>query len=175
MTNFAFGQPDGGIAQMAYKVDDLEAAMAEYGARLGVGPWFVLGPFVPPVALYRGEPCLFEITIAFAYYGTVQIELLQQHNDAPSTLRDAPIGFHHWGIGVRDFDAALAKHTALTGAPVFTDQVPDGGRFAYFEGGAVLPGYIELIEVHQAREDMFAMIQRASVSWDGADPVRRIG
>ena len=57
MTNFSFGQPDGGIAQIAYKVDDLESAMADFGKRLGVGPWFVLGPFTPPDALYLSQEC----------------------------------------------------------------------------------------------------------------------
>lgn len=175
MSDFSFGQPDGGVIQIAYSVADIDQAMADYGARLNVGPWFTMGPFNPPAARYKDEPCGFVLSLAFAYSGHVQIELLQQHNDAPSALRNRPLGFNHWGVGVRDFDAALARHAALGHAIVFTDLAPDGGRFAYLDTTDTLPGYIELIEMNPERDGMFGMMHQASIGWDGSDPVRRIG
>ena len=53
MTPLAWGQPDGGVTQFAYFVEDLEAAAADLTARLGVGPWFVRGPFQPDARLRR--------------------------------------------------------------------------------------------------------------------------
>ena len=38
MTLLAWGQPDGGVTQFAYFVEDLEAAAADFTARLGAGP-----------------------------------------------------------------------------------------------------------------------------------------
>jgi hypothetical protein len=37
---------------------------------------------------------------------------------------------------------------------------------------AVLPGYTELIELGGAFEEVFGRFYRASVGWDGEDPVR---
>jgi hypothetical protein len=36
----------------------------------------------------------------------------------------------------------------------------------------VLPGYTELIELGGAFEDVFSRFYRASIGWDGKDPVR---
>src|ERR1700693_6199140 len=84
MTLLNFGQPLKGIVQFAYVVADLERAMADYTARLNIGPWFVIGPFSPPEARYRGQPTKLNVTLAIGYSGHMQIELIQQHNDAPS-------------------------------------------------------------------------------------------
>jgi hypothetical protein len=55
MTLLVWGRPDGGVTQFAYFVADIEAAAPDFTARLGVGPWFVRGPFQPHARL-RGEP-----------------------------------------------------------------------------------------------------------------------
>lgn len=36
-----------------------------------------------------------------------------------------------------------------------------------------LPGMIELVERTPAQEEVYAAIHRASVGWDGSDPIRR--
>jgi hypothetical protein len=40
MSLLNFGQPDGGIVQMAYVVEDIHRAMNEWVDQLKVGPWF---------------------------------------------------------------------------------------------------------------------------------------
>ena len=49
---------------------------------------------------YRGEPSPLEVSIALANSGALQIELIQQRNDAPSMYRDflsreSRGGLHH--------------------------------------------------------------------------------
>ena len=108
------GQPHGSIAQIAYIVPDIEAAMRSYVARLNVGPSFVAGPFVPQKGVYRGTPITPRLTLALAYSGTTMIELIQQHDDGPSvfaeTVKKRGYGFHHFGLAVREFDAELAAY-----------------------------------------------------------------
>ena len=45
MGQLDFGQPIGGIMQMAYVVPDIAAAMTRWAADLRVGPWFLLDHF----------------------------------------------------------------------------------------------------------------------------------
>src|SRR5262249_22189279 len=54
MDRFSFGPRDNGIIQIAYTVGDIQNAMRQYTELLNVGPWFLVGPFVPPKGLYRG-------------------------------------------------------------------------------------------------------------------------
>ena len=39
-----FGQPVGGVIQVAFAVEDIALAMRGFTDRLKVGPWFVSGP-----------------------------------------------------------------------------------------------------------------------------------
>jgi hypothetical protein len=42
MPQLNFGQPQAGIFQMAYVVEDIQASMRHWIDQLGVGPWFLL-------------------------------------------------------------------------------------------------------------------------------------
>jgi Glyoxalase/Bleomycin resistance protein/Dioxygenase superfamily len=114
MTMLSFGQPVGGIVQIAYTVKDIERGMRDYTERLNVGPWFVTGPFVPSRGFYRGQPTDMSLTLAVAYSGHMMVELIEQHDDKPSvyqeTIRTKGYGFHHWGMCSRSFDADVARY-----------------------------------------------------------------
>ena len=70
----AFGQPVGGICQFAYAVEDIEQSAEHFTRELGVGPWFVRGPFQPPEGRYRGEPTQATFSAPnSAEYGFMQI------------------------------------------------------------------------------------------------------
>jgi hypothetical protein len=162
MTSLKFGQPANGIIQFAYTVADLNQAMTDYAARLHVGPWFVIGPFTPPEARYRGQPTSLNVTIAMGFSGHIQVELIQQNNDVPSVFREM-------------IDREVEKHRALGYDVAFSDRTPDGTRVAYMDATAHLPGMVELIEMTDATETMFTGIYQASVEWDGRNPVRKMG
>ena len=100
-TPLTFGPPVGAIVQYAYVVEDIDRSIAYFIDRLHVGPWFVRGPFVPAVARYRGEPTSPEVSLARAFTGHAMVELVVQHDDAPSVFHEGGgprrYGFHHWG------------------------------------------------------------------------------
>ena len=54
----------------------------------------------------------------------------------------------------------------------FIASVPSGGRVAYMDTTNDLPGYVELIELGAAFEALFSKFYRASIGWDGEEPVR---
>jgi hypothetical protein len=178
MDNFRFGPRNNDIIQIAYSVADIEQGMHQYGELLHVGPWFLIGPFVPPKGRYRGLPTKARFSLALAYSGQLQIELIQQHDQEPSVFQETlkargAHGFHHWGIGARDFDASAAQFRARGYQEAFTDTAPDplGCRVIYFDTGRDLPGMLEVIEINAATEDAFFNIHEAAREWNGKDHI----
>jgi hypothetical protein len=171
-----FGQPDDGIIQTAYVVKDIHAAMADWVGKLGVGPWFLLDHFTGVEPVYRGQPSTADIAIAMAFAGHMNIELIQPNNDAPSVYRELierrGYGFHHWGRASWQFDRDLEQYRAAGHEVGFICRVPSGGRVAYMDTTKQLPGFVELIELGGAFEAVFSRFYRASIGWDGSEPVR---
>jgi hypothetical protein len=162
----------GAIVQHAYTVADIRAAMALQTEAIGIGPWFVRGPFSPPHARYRGAPSTATFTLARAFRGPVMVELIQQHDGAPSVFRERPFGFHHWATMPEDFDAELARLHGLGFETAFEDLLPSGARIAYVDTRASLPGMLELVERTPDQLETYGRIHAASVNWDGSDPIR---
>ena len=176
MGQVGFGQPDDGVIQMAYVVADLHAAMTHWSSKLKVGPWFVIEHFTGVDPLYRGQPSRADVALAMSFAGHMNIELIQPTNDAPSVYREMierrGHGFHHWGVATWSFDAAVARYQRDGYELAFLAAVPSGGRVGYMDTTAVLPGFTELIELGGAFEKVFGRFYRASINWDGKDPVR---
>ena len=67
MRNLSFGQPLGGIVQMAYIVPDIHKAIDEWVRRLNVGPWFLLEHFTGERPVYRGKSSTADVEIGRAH------------------------------------------------------------------------------------------------------------
>jgi hypothetical protein len=108
--------------------------------------------------------------------GHMNVELIQENNSAPSVYRELierrGHGFHHWGLATWDFDASVAQYERAGHALAFCATVPSGGRVGYMDTTAVLPGYTELIGLGGDFEAVFGRFYRASVGWDGKEPIR---
>ena len=111
-----------------------------------------------------------------AFAGHMNIELIQLNNDAPSVYRELierrGYGFHHWGRATWHFDRDVEQYRAAGHELAFICRVPSGGRVAYMDTTRELPGFVELIELGGAFESVFSRFYRASIDWDGVDPVR---
>ena len=175
--NLAFGQPAGALCQFAYVVPDVERAMSDFAERLRVGPWFMRGPFQPPDARYRGQPTAAVFSVARAFSGHAMVELIQQHDASPSVFHESGgqrrYGFHHFATMTTSFDSDVERYAGLGYEEAFFDMLPSGSRVVYVDSTRDLPGMLELVEHSEAQEQVYANIQRASVGWDGRDPIRR--
>jgi hypothetical protein len=174
-----FGQPVDGIIQTAFVVEDIQVAMQHWIADLNVGPWFLLGPFTGGnAATYRGQPSRASVSIAMAFAGHMQIELLQPLDDLPSvykeTIEARGFGFHHHGLAVADIAAAEARYRAKGYEEAFRAAV-GSGEVIYFDTKGASPGFIEIFEANAGMEDAFTSMYLASVGWHGEDPVRPFG
>lgn len=171
MSLLGFGQPQTGVFQMAYVVDDIEASMRRWIEQLNVGPWFLLPHFTGVRPTYRGEPSEADVALAMAHAGHMLVELIQLNNDRPSVWRERS-GFHHFGVGTLDYDGELARHREQGHDLVYEAWVPTGGRVGYVDTTAELPGYVEIIEMDPATDAAFTRFYAQSLAWDGSDPIR---
>jgi glyoxalase/bleomycin resistance protein/dioxygenase superfamily protein len=176
MSLVSFGQPDDGVIQMAYVVEDIHRAMHEWASKLKVGPWFLIDHFTGVDPLYRGQPSQADVALAMSFAGHMNVELIQVNRPAPSvyqeTIDKRGYGFHHFGIATSDFDRDVERYRAGGAELAFHLKVPSGGRVAYMDTTASLPGMVELIELGAGFEPTFNRFYRASIGWDGQVPVR---
>jgi hypothetical protein len=174
-----FGQPRGGIFQMAYVVEDLDAAINYWIRDLKVGPWFRLNGFDGgPDAIYRGSKSTTSVDLAMSFAGHMQIELIQPNDDEPSVYKETidakGYGFHHFGVASDDIEADRAELEAKGYELAFKAAVRSG-YVTYMDGGPGQPGFLELCMATPAFEEGFDRMYRAAADWDGSDPVRTFG
>jgi hypothetical protein len=166
----------GQVIQYAYTVPDLAGAMRRYTDVLHIGPWFMRGPFVPEKALYRGQRPSAELSLARAFSGDSMIELIQQHNDAPSVFREVisqrGYGFHHWAIPVRDLAQDTRRYQEQGFEVAYSDVLDTGAGIHYIDTSGALGGMLELVELTPAQLDRYTLFYRSSIGWDGTEPVR---
>ena len=172
-----FGRPTGTVMQACYVVADLSRAIEFYVRTLNVGPFFVLPHRKQPDRVYRGAVTPTEVSLAMGFAGTMQIELIEQHDEAPSLFREAiarhGYGFHHFGIAHDDVPGVLPSYLGEGYEVVGRSPVPTGGEVVFLEPpDPVHPGYIELLPATDEMDQRFTRFWQASVGWDGVDPIR---
>jgi len=174
----------GPLLQVGLIVRDVDQALAYWTQVLDVGPFYVIREARIGNFFYRGRPSEdIVITMAFAQSGEMQIELIQQHNDAPSGYREflsaGREGAQHLSSWFEDPAAYDEARTALLGRgmQVVHETVSNDGspRFAYFDSGVPFAPMIELSEamLPGARIVQDTVIA-ASRGWDGTDPIREM-
>jgi hypothetical protein len=166
----------GEIRQLGYVVPDIVKAMDYWSRELGIGPWYY-AERVPVVNFkYRGQPSSPVTSVALANSGAVQVELIQQRNDAPTMYQDfikaGRMGLQHVAYWTTTYDEDLARLTAQGFTVGMSGEVGNRGRFVYFETEYHPGTVIELSEVQGPKGKLFKLIREASEGWDGKNPVR---
>lgn len=165
-----------GFVQMAWVVEDIDAAMEQWLRVAGVGPFFVNRHVKVKDCIYRGQrDGDNDHSSALASAGQIQIELVQQHDDAPSIYRDSfPAGtggFHHIARFVEDFPSAVAQYSSDGFEMAFEGSFGDT-NFCFFDTRKTFGCMTELLEARPAMVSLFAHISNAGLEWDGNDPIR---
>jgi len=159
----------GAIMQVAYLVEDIDKAVARWTA-MGVGPFFVSRHLKYEAQTHRGKEISADISAAFAYTGDLQIELMQQHNDAPSSLTEFKLvhgfGLHHLGILSQDIDVDATSLVERGLKPISRWVSAMGVETRFFEADLDGGSVIELIQSSPVVEGGFAQMKAASAAWD---------
>jgi len=166
----------GEIRQNGYVVRDIESALRHWTGELGVGPFFYFERVPIQDFRYRGAPSPLEVSIALANSGPLQIELIQQRNDAPSMYRDFVAagheGLQHVACWTETFDAELERLEAAGHSVGQSGHIGEGGRFVYFETENHPGTVLELSEISGAKGRFFRHVEECALHWDGRDPIR---
>jgi methylmalonyl-CoA/ethylmalonyl-CoA epimerase len=166
----------GPVMQIAFAPKDFDVALKHWTETMGVGPFFLMENIVLEDLRYRGEPSNFVFSLALAYWGDIQIELIRRENDAPS-IYDGKLGdaLHHTCILTDDIEKA--RDIALqSGATVLVEgKVGPDGHVLYLETGGGPGSIVEILQSASGSAGLFQMIKDASVGWDGSEPLRKLG
>ena len=145
-----------------------------------VGPFF----YIPSVKVdwfrYRGAESAVEMSIALANSGDLQIELIQQRNDAPSMYKEfldsGREGLQHMSYWTRDYQALYDRALSLGYKVGHEGQIGgEQGRFAYFDTQAHPGTVVEISDISGSKGSFFEHIRRVATGWDGTNPIREVG
>lgn len=169
----------GSITQNGYVVKDIRAAMDHWIKVLGVGPWFYIDRVKTDYFRHRGVESPVEMSIALANSGDLQIELIQQRNDAPSMykefLESGREGLQHVAYWTKDFQAVYDRALSLGYNVGHEGQIGGPqGRFAYFDTELHPGTVVEISDISGNKGKFFEYIRRLSLDWDGTDPIRDV-
>jgi methylmalonyl-CoA/ethylmalonyl-CoA epimerase len=165
----------GKVMQIAFISQNLRSDADQWSRFFGVGPFFELTHIPVVNTRYRGKPSSMDISAAVAYWGDIQIELIQQFDDTPSVYREGcfnqAMGVHHLGILVEDYEAAFSHMIGLDAIPVTETEIPGAVRATYFAVPERLP-FIEILEVRPEFRRSWDDMKSAAQNWAGEKPYR---
>jgi hypothetical protein len=167
----------GKVCQNGYVVRDIEQAMKFWTEVQRVGPFFYIPSVKTDWFRYRGKESPVEMSIALANSGDLQIELIQQRNDAPSMYLDHLAahgeGLQHMSYWSTDYQSLYDRAIAAGFVVGHEGQIGGAsGRFAYFETVGHAGTVVEISDVSGGKGRFFQHIRKIAETWDGGDPVR---
>ena len=167
----------GPVGQLAYLPQDFDRAVKYWTETMGVGPFFLMENVALGECKYKGVPTDAVFSIAIAYWGDVQIELIRPENREPSIYTgDYAVTdqLHHICIFVDSIAEARAA-CAEAGAEILVEgKVGEDGEVIYVDAGQGPGGVIELLQNMTGADAIFQSIKDAGKNWDGSDPLRKL-
>ena len=168
-------QPLNTIRQLGYVVSNLDEAIKYWVEVVGAGPFFIIKHCALREQIYRGQPCAVDVDIALGNSGDMQIELIYQHNDAPSIYNETNsaghVGLHHFGIMPASFELAKASFVEKGCEEVFSCTV-SRAELAYFDTRKHVGHFTEVWENSNVFNDVAHLVEDAAKNWDGRNPLR---
>ena len=166
------------IIQNAYYVPDIDEGIARFHALWGLGPFFVRRHIQLENVTYRGSSSELDISAAYTQSGDLMIELVTQHNDAPSIFRDRfaadESGFHHVALDFGDHDARVAEYNLKGVESVTSFRTNEGRGATYLDTFNTLGHATEIYIVNDSLKELYAAVRHASETWDGQELVRAL-
>jgi hypothetical protein len=169
----------GPATQLGFVVRDVEKAMRHWIDVFGVGPFVCMEHGTsqpPPVTFMRGHAVSVELKLAFGFMGDVQVELIEQRNEAPSPytefLAQGREGLQHLGFWVHDHAEASRVVLEAGYEPVYEIRVQGQELpIVYYDSPSLYGPMLELVppKWRRSRE----AIRTLTSEWRGGEPVIR--
>ena len=143
MTDKVLKGSEAHIHQVGVVVKDLDKTLA-FLSLIGLGP-FTVRKVKHHAATVRGKKETYEVRIALAQQGPVQLELIEYIEGTTvhkEFLEDKGEGLHHIRFMVSDLDAAISRFSEIGVKVLQEDRYVDGGGIAYMgtdtTGGVIM-------------------------------------
>ncbi|MGI4814363.1 MAG: VOC family protein [Janthinobacterium lividum] len=169
----------GPVTQNGYVVEDLDAAIDNWTRVLGIGPFFKF-PVGFESYCYRGKEIspTPELMVAIGNSGNLQIELIQQTNDAPSQyldfLRECGPGLQHLSVWTESYEADLERFKSLGYEIDLAAKLKGAGRVVFYDTGVHAGAMMEVLEFLPSSQAVMKFVREAAIGWDGSEPVRSL-
>ena len=171
------GKGFGRVVQIAYLVEDIDAAMQHWLEQAGLGPWTCFRN-IELATEFDGRNFTLHIHEALAYMGDLQIQLVQSL-DSPETVtpyqdavRAGNWGVHHMAFFADDIDATI-EHARAQGFERTCAMRDKGGYRYYYCQSKTMPAvWIEFLESYPDLHTIFREGIAAAENWDGSEPIR---
>ena len=164
------------IIQNAYYVADLDLAITRFHNLWGLGPFFVRRHIALETVTYRGSASELDISAAYTQSGDIMVELVTQHNDAPSIFRDRFAAhescFHHVALDFGDHDTRVADFNEKGYESVTSFKTSEGRGATYLDTFELLGHATEIYIVNDSLKQLYSEVRLASETWDGQELVR---
>lgn len=168
------------IVQIGWSVfGDLETAVARWVETTGAGPFFYYEHVPLENVVYRGKAGQFDHTSVVSQWCGVQLELMLQHDDEPSHIREmCPDGKPRlcsvsWMAP--SIEDEIRRMEAL-GFPIVWSCAfmgkPRG--VVWFDTRSIFGCFVEVFEHDRVLLTSFAQCAKAAEDWNGERPLRPI-
>lgn len=166
----------GSPVQIAYAVPDVQEAARRWALEAGAGPFFVREHIELDDVVYRGEAAQFDHSSAYGQWGSIMVELVQDHGSLASVIRErfSPNqgGLHHLAFFVDDLDETVNYLVAEGRDVAMSARTRGGVEFHFIDALATHGHMFELYSATDHLRRFYDMVADASVGWTGDDPVR---
>jgi methylmalonyl-CoA/ethylmalonyl-CoA epimerase len=161
----------GAYMQIAYMTTDLHRAVRKWSFQKGVGPFVIAAHAEFESVEFDGRSTQIDVSLAFAFSGNMQIELITQHNDAPSVFKnvDGPTP-HHLGVLTPNIKADR-KTLESAGWSLRQHSISNVGTEVMFFSDAIGTELIELIASNPDMLRRHEAMRGAAAQWDGSNPL----
>jgi hypothetical protein len=147
---------------------------------VGAGPFFLASHIQLDDFTYRGRPGKCDQSSALGQWGSIQLELYQEHGDMPcgaTEMKQAGhVGVQHVTWFAADMAAEGRRLAGLGFDEVMTARLPSMGgmRIAWYDTRPLLGCMVEVYEESDLMRRWYRRVARASEGWDGSDRLRQL-
>lgn len=166
-------QNNADLMQIAFVVPDVRKAILHWNS-IGVGPFLLLPHLELEQVIHQGHKTNPDISLAIAYQGNMQIELIQQHNSADSIYSDflkfyPEGGMQHSAIVSDQYGKLLSALKDNDIDIVQSVKTIDGSNACYIASDFHPGGMIEIIENTKPMALLFDDLKKCAKSWQIGD------
>lgn len=168
----------GPMEQVGIVVEDFSDPINHWTSNLNVGPFVILEHLDLIDVYYGGNNTNIDFSVALAYSGDLQIELIKQHCDTPSIYNDYVENkknvVHHFCTFSKEIETDIRNLENMGYKNIQGGKTQDGGSFAYLDKEDNYGAILEIAQLSEGGYAMFNLIKNAAKKWDGKNSILNI-